>query len=167
MRTAQKIVLTFILSSVCILVYQYQLSKARLITESVERSNTSGGGSDGGGGGTGNIEGIILNVNSKKLLSKNNNNIINTSATVTTTTTKTLAPEKHKNRILRNHDSVYNKNSNNIVDKLLEGDSLNDLFENNNNNNINECICDKNTLATGVKEEEQVSIKLLMNLYLT
>lgn len=41
MRTAQKIVLTFILSSACILVYQYQISRAKLFSQ-----DGVGGGAD-------------------------------------------------------------------------------------------------------------------------
>lgn len=40
MRATQKIVLTFILSSACILVYQYQLSKTPFLTQDTDRSRT-------------------------------------------------------------------------------------------------------------------------------
>lgn len=118
--------LTFILSSACILVYQYQLSRARYISQDLDRAS-------------GDIEVLKLSI-IKKLLSSNGGAENSTTSTTTTTTTPTTIKLINDN---------YTKNNNTIAQKRQTVDSntrlqlANTNFNNNNNENDgNRCTCD-------------------------
>uniref|UniRef100_A0A336MAY7 Galactosylgalactosylxylosylprotein 3-beta-glucuronosyltransferase n=2 Tax=Culicoides sonorensis TaxID=179676 RepID=A0A336MAY7_CULSO len=121
MRTAQKMFLTFILSSACILVYQYQLSRARFISQDLDRAD-------------GDIEVQNLNI-VKRLLSSNGGENSTTTTTTTTVTTPTIKlvnyTKNNKNNTIAQLKQQYLVDSNTATNTKL------------NNDNGNRCTCDQ------------------------
>lgn len=143
MRTAQKIVLTFILSSACILVYQYQLSKARFLSQNLEQTKN------------GALEELLLKASRKRLLGRSN--------TLTNTTLSTTTSVDSKESVLQTHDLNTDKSSvhtltnkiNNVREKDLHGSS-----------NKSECTCDELSKAQNFKEKTVSSKSLSFCVYL-
>lgn len=126
--------LTFILSSACILVYQYQLSRARYISQDLDRAS-------------GDIEVLKLSI-VKKLLSSNGSGGTENSTTSTTTTTTTTQPTTSKltnNYTTKNNNTIAQKRQtvdlNNAVPQLANT-NFNIKDKNNENNDGNRCTCD-------------------------
>lgn len=131
MRTAQKMFVTFILSSACILVYQYQLSRARYISQDLDHAN-------------GDIEVLKLSV-VKKLLSSSSGGGGGGSdnSTTSTTTTTSTTPPTTKLKIISNENHI--KNNTNAQKRQTNTGMLhlaNTNFNNNNDNDGNRCTCD-------------------------
>lgn len=123
MRTAQKIFLTFLCSSACILFYQYQLSRARYISQDLDRAS-------------GDIEVLKYQSNIKKLLSSVGGAENTTPSTTTTTTTTTK--QTNDNTIAQIKRQTSNNNNNNVEQLRL----ANTNFHNENTNDGNRCTCD-------------------------
>lgn len=150
MRTAQKMFITFILSSACILVYQYQLSRARYISEDID-------------GGNGELE--VLNLSIKKLLSNNggDNSTTSTTTTITPITTTTVGTKKDNN----------NKANNNTLaqfhQKKTDESETTTTRTNNNHYNVdgngNRCTCNEDNKSTSSTKEHVIILSALF-LYL-
>lgn len=152
--------LTFILSSACILVYQYQLSRARYISQDLDRAS-------------GDIE--VLNKLSmvKKLLSSGGGSGTENSTTSTTTTTTTSTTTTTK--LTNNFMTKNNNNNNNTIAQIkrqtvdmnnavpqLANTNFNIKDKNNANNDGNRCTCDH---KDATNSERHVIILLFLLLF--
>lgn len=123
MRTSHKMYLTFVLSTACIFLYQYQLSKARLITSSSQQS----------------LE--VFQMQQSQLLTTTKLNKSGTAARTTASTSKNPSAKSTKKQpktittLINSNRSQRNSVHSLVPSKPLSSNSLIPVFDSEQSNN--------------------------------